>query len=669
VSDPLVGRTIGGVTLQAKIGSGGMGAVYAGLDEQAGSERVAIKLLSVTSHEAILARFDREAKIGRALEHPLLVRVARNGESGDYRFLVMELVEGEDLAHVMRREGPFPWGTTAVIGRDVALALAALHEQGIVHRDLKPQNVLLDGHGRIKLADFGLASWRSAAMDETIGPEGPGASLTVTGDAFGTPVYMAPEQYRDAKSATPRSDLYSLGVLLFEALAGRPPFRASSPHDLARLHSQVAPPSLDALASDAPPELRTLIARLLEKRMEDRPSTAREVAGQLKDIGAHGQTRALPLQPPPGTQVKVWDPAISAGDAPTMDHLGRRRVRWLLIAAPLLLLLAAGLGWGLWTLPGVRLALASNEERARYEAVERARANVTNDKQSLLDAIDTYLRDYGQDGLLAEDVRRLQRTPLPLRENIFLLPIDGAEMVRVISGDYPVGHEDGDGQALSEARSVPIAGFLIDRREVSNARYERFLAEWQAAGSVHQCGSAEADHAAPLEVRKYSPEPGGPAVGVSPYDALEYARFYGRRLPSEEEWEVAASWDAREAKAQPYPWGAREPNRLEHRYFANLGFADYGQVIDDEFVLQCTTPGSLFEFDVSGLGLYFVAGNAAEWCQGRVPLPGRQPLRGGSILTDDSRAALLAARREHDPAQSPPPDAGFRTALPFEGSE
>src|SRR5690606_6070319 len=119
--------------IDQKLGSGGMAAVYAGPDEQAGGARRAIKVLSVASPDSFQVRFEREARIGQTLEHPLIVRVHRHGTSGDYRYLVMDLVEGEDLARVMRKSAPMHWPLVATVGRDIALALAHAHQKGIVH--------------------------------------------------------------------------------------------------------------------------------------------------------------------------------------------------------------------------------------------------------------------------------------------------------------------------------------------------------------------------------------------------------------------------------------------------------------------------------------------------------------------------------------------------------
>lgn len=658
----MIGRTVGGVVIDQKLGAGGMAAVYGGRDDADGGARRAIKVLSVASPEGLQARFEREARIGQLLDHPLIVRVHRHGADGDYRYMVMDLVEGEDLARVMRKAAPMHWPLVTTLGRDIAQALAHAHARGIVHRDVKPQNVIVDADWRVRLADFGLAHWRDGPPDLA-----GGASLTATGDAFGTPAYMAPEQFRDAKSAGPPADLYALGILLFEGLAGRVPFHASSPVDLARLHRDVAPPSLEALAAEAPDGLRELIMRLLEKDHQRRPASAAEVARALEDIAARGPT---------STNIAGPKAAADAGlvGGPTVSLPPRRRGR--AVALTLLAALAGAVAVGLVSgklQPRVRFyLLAKPEERARLLAVRDAYLNVAQDGRALVEAIDGYLRDFGEEGWLLPEVLEFKRRPVLRADNVYLLLRDGTEMVHVPTGTYRVGAPGSDGRSTSRDRDVRLGGYLIDRHEVSNERYERFLARWHAEGGVHLCGQEGADHDAALARSLHpelgrSPYPDGPVVGVTPWDALEYARYYGRRLPSEAEWEVAAAWDPAAGAPRAFPWGDKTPSP-ERPSLANLSFAGFGAPGLDGFMALCTQAG-YFEFDRSPLGLVDAGGNAAEWCSGDKPLPGRQPLRGGSILTGEAGLARLVARREHDPREAPPVDAGFRTVMAFEPEE
>jgi formylglycine-generating enzyme required for sulfatase activity len=532
----------------------------------------------------------------------------------------------------------------------------AIHGKGMVHRDLKPQNVLLDGDGRVRLADFGLASWREGVSD-------PGSvDLTVTGDVFGTPAYMAPEQFEDAKTAGPPADVYALGVLLFEGLAGRTPFHATSPQQYSRLHKEVTPPSLDALCSEAPPELRELIGALLEKTAADRPDAERAAAA-LSAIAKLGKGAAIELEVPEGSLPASWSPTRT----PAPSAPGRRSMRGLLLTLLAVLLLALGTGLA-WQVPDVRAQFATPEERSAWQHVVEATREGT-DPLAIVQAIEDYQAYFGADGVLRAEVAALRQRPVHLSgRDLYLVPELGAEalLVHVPAGAYAIGHPEGDDEDLTASRKIRLNGFLIDRAEVSNRSYRRFYSAWQEAGGAHRCGSAEADHAVPLGEANASrsPEPDGPVIGVSYYDALEYARFYGRWLPTEEQWEVAASYDRQSGKPLLYPWGATEPDSAANRFYANLRFAEWGEFVGDAFVSQCAEAGS-YELDRSPFGLLDMAGNAAEWCRGRDQLPADQPVRGGSVLSDQL-GARAAARRVA------PPDLrsgvlGFRTVLPYAG--
>jgi len=263
-----VGEVIAGrFALERRAGAGGMGVVFHARDLAAG-EAVALKLVVGSAHE--LERFAREVAILGQLDHPRVVRYVDHGEAGEARYLAMEWLDGEDLAQRLLR-GPLGVEDAVAVVRGVAEALAVLHGQGIVHRDIKPSNVFLVG-GRcaaVKLLDLGVARTRELAWN-----------LTGTGVTVGTPAYMAPEQAR-GEPVDARGDLFSLGCLAFECLAGRSPFHADHPiAAFARMLVEDAP-RLAELGVAVPPALEALIAALLIKDPGGRPASAAAVLAAL----------------------------------------------------------------------------------------------------------------------------------------------------------------------------------------------------------------------------------------------------------------------------------------------------------------------------------------------------------------------------------------------------
>ena len=255
------------------IGRGGMGEVRAGRDLRLDRD-VAIKLLhpEVAALPKARDRFEAEARAAARLSHPNIVIVHDSGDHEGVPFLVMERLPGRTLADELAH-GPLPVERVRSLGADVLAALSAAHGAGIVHRDLKPGNVLLAADGRAKVADFGIAK----AVDDV--------DLTTTGVLLGTPAYLSPEQL-DGEAATPASDVYALGVLLYEAIAGTKPFAAGSAVALAHAVQSQQPPPLDELRPDVPPELLAAIARAMEKEPDRRFSTAEDMAAALTPRGA-----------------------------------------------------------------------------------------------------------------------------------------------------------------------------------------------------------------------------------------------------------------------------------------------------------------------------------------------------------------------------------------------
>jgi serine/threonine-protein kinase len=251
----------------ALAGRGGMGEVYRAEDLKLG-QTVALKFLpeSLAQDGAALARFHREVRIARQVSHPNVCRVFDIGEADGLQFLSMEYVDGEDLATLLRRIGRLPSDKATEVARQICAGLAAAHDQGLIHRDLKPANVMIDGRGKVRITDFGLA--------------GAAGSFRPEESSAGTPAYMAPEQLA-GKDATVQSDIYALGLVLYEVFTGKRAFDAKTLADLRTAHEHSAPTHPSLLVKDMDPLVERVILRCLDKDPTKRPASALQVAAAL----------------------------------------------------------------------------------------------------------------------------------------------------------------------------------------------------------------------------------------------------------------------------------------------------------------------------------------------------------------------------------------------------
>jgi serine/threonine-protein kinase len=308
VSDYLLA---GRYRLTDRIAAGGMGEVWRGQDDLL-TRSVAVKLLPTgrAGDEAFLARFRAEARYAASLSHPGIARVYDYGESAEFggAYLVMELVNGEPLSAILARAGRLsPDATLDIIGQ-AARALDAAHQAGIVHRDIKPGNLLVAAGGTTKITDFGIATAVAAAQ---------ASHLTETGMVMGTAMYVSPEQATGAQ-VTEASDIYSLGVVGYECLAGHPPFTASEPLAIAFAHKHEPVP---ALPPDVPQPVSDLIYHMLAKTPAERPASVRVVADRadmLRDALALGESAEPGYQGATRTDL----PAAATGALPGAGDAG-----------------------------------------------------------------------------------------------------------------------------------------------------------------------------------------------------------------------------------------------------------------------------------------------------------------------------------------------------------
>ena len=258
------------------LGRGGMGEVYRADDLKLG-QPVALKFLPrhLASDKDRLERFYAEVRIARQVSHPNVCRVYDVAEIDGQQYLSMEYVDGEDLASLLKRIGRLPADKALDISRELCAGLAAAHERGVLHRDLKPANVMIDGRGRARITDFGLAV---------------AAGEVVEGEVSGTPAYMAPEQLA-GKGATVRSDVYALGLVLYELYTGRKAFEGATFQELKRKHAQDPPASPSTISPGFDPVVERVILRCLEKDPAARPASAPGRGGASRRGSARGRAR------------------------------------------------------------------------------------------------------------------------------------------------------------------------------------------------------------------------------------------------------------------------------------------------------------------------------------------------------------------------------------------
>ena len=355
----MIGQTISHYRILSQLGHGGMGVVYVAEDTHLG-RRVAVKFSTASPENTqFRARFLREARAASALNHPHIAGIYDYGETAEgHPFIVMELVGGEDLFHVLRR-GPMPVAQSLRIVEKVAEALGEAHRQGIAHRDIKPSNIVLGERGEVKVLDFGLAKQMQEA------PPSQDASTiltsaTIEGTVLGTPQYMSPEQ---AKNATlgPASDLFSLGAVLYECLAGKPAFSGASSVEILAAVLHVNPPPPSQFNPQVTPEMDRIALKALAKQPEARYQSADEMAADLRAAGSE-------MTQSEGRETELLAVPSGAGHRFPWPANNRRTVYGALLA-----LLAAAVLAGWWWLPSRRYRPAPDALRWYQDGVTALR--------------------------------------------------------------------------------------------------------------------------------------------------------------------------------------------------------------------------------------------------------------------------------------------------------
>lgn len=307
----MIGQIVGNYKIEAKLGEGGMGAVYRGVDTMLDRE-VAIKALKpeLASQTSIVERFRSEAVTLAKLNHPNIAALYTMFRQGEELYMVLEFVRGETMDTIMQKRGALPAEEAIPVFCQVLDGIDHAHELGIVHRDIKPANIMLTENGKLKVLDFGIARLLGSAR------------MTRAGNIIGTLEYMAPEQVKGQETDA-RSDIYALGMMLYEVLTGRLPFQTDNEFELMKLQTETMPPSPREINPLIPTEVEEAIMRAIQKNPDERFQTAGEMRGLLLEAGfgaqgtMHGATGTHKKMPtrPPVSRTGVSNPGAAAQES------------------------------------------------------------------------------------------------------------------------------------------------------------------------------------------------------------------------------------------------------------------------------------------------------------------------------------------------------------------
>jgi formylglycine-generating enzyme required for sulfatase activity len=474
-------RRISHYRLEHEIGRGGMGVVYRATDTRL-ERPVAIKILpdELTADADERRRFLREARAASALNHPHIVTIHEVGEDEGTTFIAMELVEGEALDRVLAR-GPLPLPIALEYGTQIAAALAAAHGRGIVHRDVKPGNIAVTRDSRAKVLDFGLAKLTQRAPTEATA-----SFATRPGTVVGTLAYMSPEQ-AEGKPVDARSDVFSLGAVIYEMLTGRRPFPHSSDLGLVAAILRDEPPPIRTLQPGVPAEVERIVQRALAKNPASRYADAGELRAELAAVLARQTQPRVAWWRRTGVLVPVAVLLIAAIAIGVWQAIGMRRGRWAReVAVPEIERLENTAR----SLDAVRLA----REAERYAPAEIARTrdawlrlDITTDP----DAAHVQIRNYLDVGGAWEPLGATPLRSYPLPQGLYRLrvekpgydPLDiaylpGRPAIQLTpAGTGPAGmvKVPGGRIGIGVAEAVDLQPFWLDRLEVTNKAFKRFV--------------------------------------------------------------------------------------------------------------------------------------------------------------------------------------------------
>jgi formylglycine-generating enzyme required for sulfatase activity len=657
----LRGTEIGGYRVKRLIGYGGMGAVFEA-EHQSLELRAAVKVLSFTGpHDRQAAdavkRFLDEAKALSAVRHSGLVRLYDSGQLPDGTvYMLMEYLAGEPLRARLAR-GRLPLDTALALLLQIASALCEVHDKGIVHRDLTPSNLLIvpdreaEGGERVKLLDFGIAKIRSGIETHT-----------KTGECCGTPRYMAPEQCEGSAYINDRADIYTLGLLLFEMLAGRSPYAVHSGDALAWMFAHVSrrPQKLSELVPAVPPEIAELAAEMLDKVPAQRPSAAQVV----QRLRRYSQLARRNSSSTDGNAELVLAPP-AAGVRSRLAGLGQTERLWGLVALLTTGFCAVGFfGWReLGPAPGGTAVAARSAARAALApsgmVLIRGQRQVLGSSAAEVTAALAECQASGDPACQRDTFEREQPERIVNVSSFYL------DQKEVTNREYAawLNRTPQPLQVVSDSQGKDRQ--LFRKGEPSRLLADLYFKDGRGSGLVREAG-------------RYLARPGFaelPVVQVTWHGAREYCLGLGRDLPTEAQWERAARDRGPGPSGEPprYPWGD-EPPRCDGVRMAQLSGRCAGAAVPGPL------PVGTAAQDLTPSGVFDLGGNVSEWVRDRfvapypdcgecldpLILPGGESgpsyrvFRGGSFTlgSSETRSATRSRWAEDLPCES----IGFRCA-------
>ncbi|HVF24970.1 MAG TPA: bifunctional serine/threonine-protein kinase/formylglycine-generating enzyme family protein [Anaerolineales bacterium] len=502
-----IGKTIGNVRIDKLLARGGMAEVYLGLHRNL-DRLVAIKLLHsyIEEEPLLIERFHREAKVVAGLRHPNIVQIFDFDTVDGHPFIVMEYLKGPTLAtylrHLHQRKKRIPPDQVARLLKEISVALDYAHKQGVIHRDIKPGNIIL--HNKTEditvdkpltndveaiITDFGLVRIMNTA------------SQTASGMVSGTPAYMSPEQARGDQTDH-RTDIYSLGVVLYEMLAGRVPFEADSTLTVLHMQIHTTPPPIAGIHAN----VQQVIDRALVKNPDERYQTSRELAmDYYRSIGMTPQAATIQEAHP----VRAAPSDASQSQPIELRQVTEEKPQTKSEAVPKPTRSRTWIGVGIFSLVCITLLAIGG-----YRLLS-AGPILPNSTETL-----------------SPEIPNTSISPLPSEAPS--LP-EATEMVKVDAGTYEVGKDPADNYHTAP-QSIALNEFWIDQYQTTNAEYEQYLTATGAPTPL--VWPSEQNH---------------PVRGVTWDQALAYCGWLNKRLPSEAEWEAAGRGPG--SDPQLYPWG------------------------------------------------------------------------------------------------------------------